>query len=406
MTEAHELDLHAAFSALREGLRPISDRIAVPTREAGGRVLARDLVCGIDLPGFDNAAMDGYAVRAADCAAPARLRVVGQALAGHPSDARVEAGTAVRIMTGAPLPAGADAVAMLEDTATDGPYVQVHVALATGTNVRPRGEQLRAGDMAVPAGTLLGAAHLGLATAIGAATVEVFRPLRVGIASTGDELLDPPAALTGAASFDANRPLLVRACTVAGFDVLDLGICRDDARAFAQLIDRCRRARLDALVVSGGSALGDADVVRQAEAVRFFALNIRPGRGITFGGFDALTLFGLPGNAVAAFVMFHLLVLPALRLLSGAEARVPAHLPLPLAAEVRAKPGRVDYRRARFVLTPAGSIAVEPLALQGSAMLRTITEAAALIAVGPQPLYRVGEPIPTVPLAGLPGQTG
>jgi molybdopterin molybdotransferase len=403
MSETHELDLHAAFSALREALRPISERIVVPTREAGGRVLARDLFSHIDLPGFDNAAMDGYAVRAADCAAPARLRVVGHALAGHATAARVEAGTAVRIMTGAPLPAGADAVVMLEDTATDGPYVQVRTAVAAGANVRPRGEQLRAGSVALPAGTLLNAAHLGLATAIGAAALEVFRPLRVGVASTGDELLDPPAALTGAASFDANRPLLARACTVAGFDVLDLGICRDDARAFAQLIDRCRRERLDALVVSGGSALGDADVVRQAESVRFYALNIRPGRGVTFGGFDALALFGLPGNAVAAFVMFHLLVLPALRLLSGADARVPAHLPLPLAAEVRAKPGRVDYRRARFVLTPTGSIAVEPLALQGSAMLRTITEADALIAVGPQPLYRTGETIPTVPLTGLPG---
>lgn len=403
MSVAQELDLHAAFHALCEALRPVSERIVVPTRAAGGRVLARDLICGIDLPGFDNAAMDGYAVRAADCAAPARLRVIGQALAGHAAPVRVEAGTAVRIMTGAPLPEGADAVAMLEDTAPDGDHVRIRTAVAAGANVRPRGEQLRAGSVALPARTWLTAAHLGMAVAVGAATLEVFRPLRVGVASTGDELLDPPAALTEGASFDANRPLLARACTMAGFEVLDLGICSDDARAFAELIDRCRRDRLDALVVSGGSALGDADVVRQAEAVRFYALNIRPGRGVAFGRFDALTLFGLPGNAVAAFVMFHLLVLPALRLLAGAEARLPPHLPLPLAVDVQAKPGRIDYRRARYVRAGDGTVAVEPLALQGSAMLRTITEADALIAVGPQALYRAGETIPTVPLAALPG---
>lgn len=403
MSETQELDLQTAFAALREELSPVTQRIEVPTRAAGGRVLASDLVSGIDLPGFDNAAMDGYAVRAADCASPTRLRVVGHSLAGHATDARVEPGSAVRIMTGAPLPAGADAVVMLEDTASEGPFVQIRSAVAPGANVRTRGEHVRAGSVVLSAGTTLAAAHLGLATAIGAATLEVFRPLRVGVASTGDELADPPAPLAADAGFDANRPMLERACGVAGFDVVDFGICRDDAQAFAQLVDRARADALDALVVSGGSALGDADVVRQAESIRFYALNIRPGRGVAFGRFESLAVFGLPGNAVAAFVMFHLLVLPALRLLAGAVARVPVHLPLPLASDVRVKPGRIDYRRARFVTTPDGSIAVEPLALQGSAMLRTITEADALIAAGPQPFYRAGEKIPTVPLAALPG---
>ncbi|MCS6944745.1 MAG: molybdopterin molybdotransferase MoeA [Sutterellaceae bacterium] len=404
MDAAHELDLHAAFAALRANLRPITERIVVSTRAAGGRILAADLICQADLPAFDQAAMDGYAVRSADCAPPARLRVIGQALAGHPAAVRVEAGTAVRIMTGAPLPAGADAVVMLEDTLADGDSVLVRTAVASGMNIRRRGEQCRAGDVAIVAGTTLAAAHLGLATALGASSLAVLRPLRVGIASTGDELCDPPAALSEGASFDANRPWLARACEAAGFAVTDLGICRDDEVAFARLLHRVRQEGLNALVVSGGSALGDADVVRQAQSVRFFPLNIRPGRGILFGDFGPFVLLGLPGNAVAAFVMFHLLVLPALRVLAGAsDAAPPPHLPLPLAVDVQGKPGRIDYRRARYVLTDAGAVAVAPLAQQGAAMLSTVTAADALIAVGPRAHYRAGETIPAVPLAGLPG---
>lgn len=403
---SHELEVHAAFSALRERITPIVEHEVLPTRDAAGRVLSSDVVSSLDLPAFDNAAMDGYAVLASDCRGPARLRVIGSALAGHPCETTMVPGTAVRIMTGAPMPSGGDAVVIQEDVQRDGDSVAFATPVRSGLNVRARGEHVRTGESVLTAGMTLHAAEIGLAAAVGATEVSVFRRLRVGLASTGDELADPPAPLTTAASYDANRPLLARACSSAGFAVVDLGICADDPAAFATLVTRAHAERLDALIVSGGSALGDADVVRKADAVQFLSVNIRPGRGITIGSFESaahrLALLGLPGNAVAAFVMFHLIALPALRHQAGAAARVPEHLPLPLATDLSCKPGRVDYRRGRYRLDAAGLVTVHPLEQQGSAMLRTLVDADVLIAAGPKARYAAGEPILVVPLSGLP----
>jgi molybdopterin molybdotransferase len=309
-------------------------------------------------------------------------------------------------MTGAPLPPAADAVVIQEETTREGDVVSFSAAVRAGQNVRARGEHVRAGDVVIAAGTTLRAAEIGLAAAVGVTQLPALRRLRVGLASTGDELADPPTPLAAAGSYDANRPMLALACRAAGFMVVDLGICRDEAIAFATLIDRAHAEALDALLISGGSALGDADVVRKAEATRFLAVNIRPGRGITFADFGQgshrLALIGLPGNAVAAFIMFHLIALPGLRHLAGGVARVPDHLPLPLAVDLNCKPGRVDYRRGRFEYDSAGEVTVRPLEQEGSAMLRTIVGADVLIAAGPKPRYRAGERILVVPLAGLP----
>jgi molybdopterin molybdotransferase len=219
-------------------------------------------------------------------------------------------------------------------------------------------------------------------------------------------LADPPSPIVAAASYDANRPLLAVAARAAGFSAVDLGICRDQPAEFVELLDRACAQELDVLLVSGGSAQGDADVVRKAEAVRFLPINIRPGRGITFGRFASgrgrLAMLGLPGNAVAAFIMFHLVALPALFHLAGGRSRVPTHLPVALAVDLVSEAGRVDYRRGRFEYDADGRVAVRPLDQQGSAMLRTIVDADVLIAAGPLPLYRAGEPILVVLLAGLP----
>jgi molybdopterin molybdotransferase len=244
-----------------------------------------------------------------------------------------------------------------------------------------------------------------MATLVGAADVAAFRRLRVGVLSTGDELADPPAALAAAGSYDANRPTLVAAARRLGFDTSDLGICADEPTAFSRILGAALDLRLDALIVSGGAAQGDADIVRQAGGIEFLPLNFRPGRGIAFAhlrrGDAALALLGLPGNAVAAFIMFHLVARPVLLHLAGADADVPRHLPLPLAVDVEVRGGRIEYRRARFVGGADGRLAVVPLKEQGSAMLRTVTDADALIALGPQPRYRAGEPVGTIPLALL-----
>ncbi len=400
-----ELSPAQALEALSQDLAPLAEVETVETRAAAGRVLATEVRCAVDLPAFDNSAMDGYALRHGDLAPGHRLQEIGRAYAGHPFEGRVETGTCVRIMTGAPLPAGADTVAMLEDVTVDGSRVRVERPPQRGANIRRRGEHMASGTVALPAGRHLRPADVGLAAAAGADRLAVRRRLRVGVLSTGDELADPPQPLAAGASFDANRPLLAASLERLGFDAHDLGICRDSPQAFARAVDRARALRLDAIVASGGAAQGDADIVRAADGVRFVALNIRPGRGLAVARLQrdgaCIHLLGLPGNAVAAYVMFHLVARPLLLRLAGATAEVPPHLPLPLAGEVRLRGGRVDYRRGRFVRDADGTLRVQPLAEQGSAMLRTVTEADVLIALGPRERYADGELVPTVPLAAL-----
>jgi molybdopterin molybdotransferase len=330
--------------------------------------------------------------------------VVGTAYAGRPFAGVLERGGAVRIMTGAPLPRGADAVVMQEDAVREDEWVSCQGPLEPGAHVRPRGEHLRQGDLILRAGTRCSATEIGLATAVGATSLPAMRRLSVGVASTGDELVDPPARLREAGSFDGNRPMIAAACRSAGFAVTDFGICGDSSAAFADLLAQASHRRIDALVVIGGSALGDADVVRQAAHVQFVPMNIRPGRGITVGKLPSPggVLLGLPGNAVAAFVMFHFVALPVLDHLAGGEPRLPEPLPMPLAADVACDEGRVDYRRGRVERYHAGGLAVRPLTQQGTGMLRTLVEADVLIAAGPAPHYRAGSLIGVVPLATLP----
>lgn len=403
MTTA-ELSVDEAIAELIATLQPVEGVERVPTSAALARILAEDIASPLDLPAFDNAAMDGYALRAADLALPA-LREIGTALAGHAFAGRVEAGTCVRIMTGAPLPAGADTVVMVEDTVREDGRVRIVHPPAAGANVRRRGEHLGRGDVALPSQRQLRAADLGLAAAIGCSELPVMRRLRVGLLSTGDELADPPAPLAAGAAYDANRPFLRASVERSGFEAIDLGICPDRSAEFERVLARALADRLDAVVISGGAAQGDADIVRRAGGVRFVALNIRPGRGIAAANLTqsdhAMTLLGLPGNAVAAFVMFHLVARPVLLHLAGGIATVPPSLPVPLAGPVHVRGGRIDYRRACFVRDSRGALAVAPLKDQGSAMLRTIVEADALIAVGPQTDYAAGEPVEAIPLAAL-----
>lgn len=400
-----ELTLAQALDELVRALPPVSETESIDIRAAVGRVLAEPVASTVDLPAFDNSAMDGYALRVADLQPGHWLHEIGRAHAGHPFPGRVETGTCVRIMTGAPVPEGADTVVMREDVVIDGATVRVQRPQLQGANIRRRGEHIAAGSIVLPAGRRLRATDIALAAAVGAAWLMAGRRLRIGVVSTGDELADPPKALTAAASFDANRPLLLASLVRLGVESHDLGICRDDPQAFADVLERSHRLRLDALIASGGAALGDADIVRAVTGVRFVPLAIRPGRGVVFARFDncgsPMTLFGLPGNVVAAFVTFHLLVRPLLLHLAGSEAIVPQHLPVPLAGTVRLRGGRIDYRRARFVSDASGRLRVQLLREQGSAMLRTVTEADALVALGPREAYADGELVDTLPLAML-----
>ncbi len=349
---AREFEISGAIERLAARIVPIEATERCATVAAANRVLAADVIAALDVPSFPNAAMDGYAVRAADCAAPATLRVVGRALAGHPFGAALRAGEAVRIMTGATLPVGADAVVMQEDARAEADRVIVSSA-EPGANVRPQGEHLRRGEIALTRGRRLRPYDVGLAATAGAAELTVFRRLRVGVLSTGDELHDPPDPRGRAGQFDGNRPTLLASLRRAGHDVHDLGIVADRAEALEAALTAAAGLRLDAVLSSGGVAQGDADFVRRWPALEFVPLAIRPGRGMACGrvqiGEHAQWFFGLPGNSVAAYVVFQLLVAPLLAHLSGANVEPPLTLTLPLAVAAHTREGHTDWRRARLV---------------------------------------------------------
>jgi molybdopterin molybdotransferase len=398
-----ELTVQQALVALRARLVPIAEREAVDLASAIDRVLAADVVSVVDLPAFDNAAMDGYAVRAEDAGDPVTLTIVGQALAGHAFAPRVERGQAVRIMTGAALPGGADAVVMREETEATGREVRLQRGVRPGQNVRRRSEHVRAGEAVLLAGRRLRSHDIGLVASVGVDSVSVLRRLRVAILSTGDELVDAPAPLVGTAAYDGNRPLLAALVARAGADLIDLGISSDADADFTARLEQAARAHTDVLITTGGAAQGDADVVRKHGDVEFLPLNFRPGRGLLVGTMERfghpMTLLGLPGNAVAAYVMYQLVARPVLGWMAGAGEETPLTVQMPMAEDTQGKPGRVEWRRARFVLR-YGALAVEPLRDQGSAMLRTVSEADALIAVPPEGV-RAGDPIDAIPLAAL-----
>ena len=326
---------------------PAPRATAVPVRDALGLVLAADVVAGERVPPFANTAMDGYAVRAADTAgatsdAPARLHVVGDLPAGHAPTLPVGPGEAIRIMTGAPTPPGADASVMVERTERDGADgVRISVPATVGDHIRPAGGDVDAGDVVFTAGTVLGPAHLGMLASIGLTDAPVYRRVRVGVISTGDELVEGPQPLAPGQIRDSNRPMLLALVAEAGAEPVDLGIGRDDEAAVEAMF-RDAAAGCDVIVTSGGVSVGDYDVVKavldRLGALEWWQVAIKPAKPLAFGLLDGTPVFGLPGNPVSSHVSFELFARPALRRMAGD--------PRPERTVVRATAGAAMPRRA------------------------------------------------------------
>ena len=294
----------------------------VPLADALGLVLAADVVAGEPVPPFANTAMDGYAVRAADTAgAPVRLRVVGDLPAGHAPTTAVGPGEAIRIMTGAPIPPGADAIVMVERTARDGDDgVRIEVAATAGDHIRPAGGDVHDGDEVFTAGAVLTPAHLGVLASLGMTDVPVHRRLRVGVLSTGDELREGAVVLEPGQIRDSNRPMLLALVAEAGAEPVNLGIGRDDEAAVTAAF-RDAAARCDAIITSGGVSVGDYDVVKavldRLGVLEWWQVAIRPAKPLAFGTIDGTPIFGLPGNPVSSHVSFELFARPALLQMMG-----------------------------------------------------------------------------------------
>ncbi len=378
---------------------PIKAREIVSLAAADGRVLATDLVAGLDLPPWPNSAMDGYALRLADWQGEP-LPVSQRILAGQAPEP-LQPGSCARIFTGAPLPAGADTVEMQENAEilADG-RVRFLEPIKVGQNVRPQGQETRAGEVVLPAGTRLGPVELGLAASLGCAVLVVRRRPRVAVVSTGDELVEPGQPLGPGQIYNSNRSLLCAWLQRLGCEVRDAGILPDDAQRTREALAALGDA--DLILSTGGVSVGEADhlgqVLREEGELALWKLAIKPGKPLTCGHFRGVPVLGLPGNPASTLVTFALLARPYLLRRLGVQ-RV-----APLSVEVAAgfawsKPGkRREYLRARL---ENGRAVLYPN--QSSGVLRSAAWADGLVEVLEERTYAEGETLRFIPLSEVLG---
>ncbi len=371
------MELEEARARVLAAAAPLGSE-PVALAQALGRVLAETVTSAEDVPGFDNSAMDGYAVRAADVGGaspdrPASLARRGESRARAPAAAAVGPGEAIAISTGAMIPAGADAVVRIEDTEAAPAEVRVLAPVAAAANLRSIGEDIRAGSVVLTPGTVLGPAEMGVLASVGAGTPTCARRPRVAVLSTGDELLAPDERMRPGGVRNSNAhtvPALVRQ---AGADPVSVEMVGDDAAATQAAVGRALCA--DVAVVCGGVSVGRHDHVRGALAElgaeeEFWGVGLRPGKPTWFGRRDRCLAFGLPGNPVSALVTFILFVRPALLAMSGVDPAA-ARTQAVLTREVPKKPGRAHAVRCRLTPAPGGWQA-EPTGPQGSHVLTSM----------------------------------
>ena len=358
------------------------------------RVLARDIISPVSLPPWDNSSMDGYAVRAADvahatAAAPVSLPVTDTIAAGGLARTPLAPGTAMRIMTGAPIPEGADTVIRIEDTDRGEERVLIRESRDAQRNVRPRGEDLQAGEIALAAGTMIDAAQIGVLASVGAHEVAVHRRPRVAVLATGDELVDVgrfAEVLAGRRIVSSNSYTLRAAVMAAGADVLDLGICPDDRDALRERLEAARAAECDLLLTSGGVSVGAFDYTREVLAtlgatMHFWRVRIRPGGPLGFGRLGRIPWLGLPGNPVSAMVTCELFAKPALRRLRGERAVFPRMISVVLDQEVSIGAALTHFLRVAITTDDEGTLHARLTGPQGSGLLTSMARADALLVV-------------------------
>jgi molybdopterin molybdotransferase len=374
------LRVDKAAEAIRACLAPVTETERVPVRDALGRVLAQEIVPQINVPGHDNSAMDGYAVRSADLSSSQEILLIeiGSALAGRVFQGKLQKGECVRVMTGAVMPQGADTVVVQEVCRAEGDRVAIPAGQKAGQNVRAAGEDLKAGVPVLHAGQPLRAAELGLIASLGIGEVLVKRRLRVAFFSTGDELTSIGTPLKEGQVYDSNRYTLHGMLTGLGVEIIDMGVVRDDPALLEAAFTKAA-AGADAIITTGGVSVGEADFVKQLMEqlgeVLFWKIAMRPGRPMAFGKIGKAFLFGLPGNPVAVMVTFHQFVRDALLFLAGRtdSFEVPL-LQAVSATDIRKVPGRTEYQRG-VLHRDGGEWKVRTTGQQGSGVLRSMSEA-------------------------------
>lgn len=366
---------------------PPLEPVGSPSRDALGLVLAERIVAGEVVPPFDNSAVDGYAVRAADVAdVPVELTVVDEIAAGAAPSREVGVGEAIRIMTGAPMPGGADAVVMVEDSERIGDdRVRLSRSVPVGASIRLAGDDVRVGDELFGVGTTITASVAAVLASVNAAVVQVHPRPRVAVLSTGDELVDDGSPLALGQIRESNKTMLAALLLDTGCEVIDLGVVRDDEAELERVL-RETAADCDAIVSSGGVSMGEYDVVKavlgRIADMHWMQIAIKPAKPFAFGRLDGTPIFGLPGNPVSSLVSFELLARPALRRMMGHRRLTRSSVVAVADAALDRQPdGKVHFVRVNGEFADDGRFHVRPVGAQGSHQLAATALADAMAVV-------------------------
>ena len=371
------LPLEDALHLMQEAITPISDTEYVTLADSLDRIVAEPIYSPIHVPGHDNSAMDGYAMKIEDVSTHAQLDIVGQSLAGHPFIGQLGTGECVRITTGAVIPAGADTVIMQEQVFVEGNRITLQALPRAGDHIRHAGEDIAQGSLVLPQGHRLNPIDLGLLASLGIPSIKVKRLLRVAVFSTGDELTPIDQPLNPGGIYDSNRHALIALLRRLHTEVIDLGLVRDNPATIEQVFKEAI-SKADVVISTGGVSVGDADytkpVLDKLGQVHFWKIAMKPGNPFAFGKLGNGWIFGLPGNPVSAVVTFHQLVVPTLRRLNG-ETFIPAETIKATAAHpLKKQPGRIDFQRGKLFFKD-GSPQVESTGMQSSGMLSSMAQA-------------------------------
>lgn len=383
------LPVAQAINLMRDATTPITTPEKVSVTDALDRILSEPIYSALNVPGHDNSAMDGYALRHKDIHAEIPLKIIGQSLAGHPFKGAVNQSECVRIMTGAVIPEGADTVVMQENVRAHNEFIQVNKPPKLGENIRRAGEDIAINSLVFEQGKRISPVDIGLLASLGIAEICVFKRVKVAVLSTGDELKPLTEKLQAGDIYDSNRPTLIALLSRLSVDVIDIGCIADDpekiSAAFTAAI-----AQADVIISSGGVSVGDADytkdVLQSLGEINFWKVAMKPGKPFAFGALGKINVtsdntdaqkgwfFGLPGNPVSAVVTYHQLVVPALRYLAGEKFEVSPAISVSTITNLKKQPGRADYQRGQLSMQN-GENQVVAASSQSSGVLSSVVQA-------------------------------
>ncbi len=371
------MPIQEAQTLISNTVTTISETEQIDVTDCIDRVISEDVISPINVPAYDNSAMDGYALRVKDLSDYAFLTLVGKSFAGKPYDGELGSGECVRIMTGAQIPKGSDAVVMQENAEVKENQVSILKCSGVGEAIRSKGDDINQGQVVLAKGNKVSAIDIGVLTSLGLSKLRVFRKLKVAVFSTGDELLKAGDTLKSGCIFDTNRPMLVAMLTRLGAQVLDLGIISDSKDKIKDAFQYAN-TQADCVITSGGVSVGEADftkeVLDEIGEIDFWKLAIKPGKPLAFGKLPNSFFFGLPGNPVSAAVTFDKIALPALRLMSGEQAKNDFLIPATTISKFKKRPGRTDYQRAFCEVNDNGELIVSSHKTQSSGVLSSFVQ--------------------------------